>query len=1082
MKIRRITSLLLSFVMAAVAFAGCTSTDRGDGVKEGLPLELSMAQFGSSNIAGVVSAEPADLAVIGDSQVKTVTASVGGVTTDYTCRTLSGVGSEMSFTLEGITPGAPLTVEIEEIHQRADGYFSYTVYVNGTSFYRRAYDPISDGSNHFFFDVPSETVGEGNSVNVRIVSEGEQEIRFFRVWAISDLKTLASEQGIDKKMDLILMLNEVPSDLDYNYLADLVEAYRGTGMYEIGLCWEIQYMKWGKARTEEYLDGIIKASVLTGAPLYLGINSWWSGTPYGPDGLGGYWQDVKYHQITYDPRSVGDEWQLTTPNGWGNNPWLSMNDADFNSARHLRIAETMAFLQKRTAEHALSGEGLPDIHVFTENEPIYWPINWYYYDIDRYPDGIGDFSPTVIAAAEADGIILDPTDGLSDAEAEWMFNNLHRYIYDVGEAMAEGAGYNYVTVKNGEIYYPEDQMVSNAYTHSPLQAIYPTWDGEKRAWENHVLPSIHFGGEWAHYLGEEEDLDIKSDARVLDYLIAYGSYANVNAERSGIQGNDFRFLSQAYAYGLEGVVFYNVLADSDHEIVKQYAKSHPSDGIITVKRYGSDLEETVYFSDLNDPFLLNNLDETFIGAENLRYDGFGFTPRSAEGGSVCYRLTDKTVFERGITVELNGREEKASACAEIFVGSSPETLEMFVKCRSLSCGVFIPPSVLGEGEEVYLKILIYTDAERHSEANGRVTLSNVNVIAGSSVCGRTDGVNYTRSEFRIRNLTVAARADVERMLGDYLENGGLTADAAYVETYELYAAHRYGDALKRISAALSEQLPARFMVSGFGKLGNYPLQVEIEGDTPVSITLLALSDSETRFTLSADAALSLKLTLTDAEGVYSLRQNVDGSYSVTPSQEGTAAQNGQVSFDIAIDATLSVEYPKEFDARLVRVDQDGIHYSSQDPAAGGYADWVTLPLAPNAVVRRGSDGIPREELQEVEPSALCNGDYIKVTLDSQQRVSSVDAWYGVGRGTVVKIEPASVVGTLSNPKLTVLHEGREYTFEITFDCQLLYSSRPADRFHLTPIGDLGLTVGQTVTIYYCPYIFNGRIRAIGITD
>lgn len=85
-------------------------------------------------------------------------------------------------------------------------------------------------------------------------------------------------------------------------------------------------MQWGKTTTELYLNNVITASLATGAPLYLGINSWWSGTPSGMDGEGGLWQDVQYQQITYDAKDTAGtgHWKLTTPNEFGNNPWLTI--------------------------------------------------------------------------------------------------------------------------------------------------------------------------------------------------------------------------------------------------------------------------------------------------------------------------------------------------------------------------------------------------------------------------------------------------------------------------------------------------------------------------------------------------------------------------------------------------------------------------------------------------------------------------------------------------------------------------------------------------------------------------------------
>ena len=282
-------------------FAGC-SPDDNEGDENALVLKTpnAMASFGNSPVSGVETAEPADLTVKGTSEIKTVSVLVGDNDGSYTVRTLKGYNSEMSFTLDGVTPNAPAMIDIEEIHLRDDRPIAYAVYVNGTEVYGRNYAAAADGPNHAYFDVSADVVGSSGKLTVRLVNKTDSEVRFRQVWAISDPETLAAEQGIAKKMDVVLMLNEQPNNLNLEYLKALVESYKCAGMYNIGLCWEIQYLQWGKKQTETWLNNVFNASVYTGATLYLGINSWWGGTPSGPDGQGGYWQDATYQQITYD--------------------------------------------------------------------------------------------------------------------------------------------------------------------------------------------------------------------------------------------------------------------------------------------------------------------------------------------------------------------------------------------------------------------------------------------------------------------------------------------------------------------------------------------------------------------------------------------------------------------------------------------------------------------------------------------------------------------------------------------------------------------------------------------------------------
>ena len=888
--------------------------------------EQSTAYFGTSNIEGVTVCEPSNLVVSGKSQSVNATVDVGDFNTVYTCRTLETENSFISFTLDGIEPNQPVFLDIEELHQRADGRIAYTVYVNGSEVYYRTYLPNSDGINHCFFDIPASVVGSSGKLAVTIKSKTDETVRFYRVTAQSNPDEIAGNQEYDSRMDVVLMLNETPSDLDYSYLKQLVSSYACTDMYNIGLCWEIQYMTWDKKTTEKYIDNVMNASLATGSPLYLGINSWWSGTTYsGMDGLGGMWTDVNYQQIVYDTQNK--TYKLTTPNIWGNTAWRTMNSLVYNTARKARLKQTVEYIQKRTAEIEANGKALPTVHIFTENEPIYWPINWTYYDYDSYPDGVGDFSPLVVADAADDGVTLNPTDGLDQSEKMWLYKNLNTYISDVGSAMAEAASTDYITVKNGKISYPKEQLVDNAYSHSVLQAIYPNWDINQRAYENHLLKSIHFGGEWSLQLSDQNDSFsfISGDTRALDYIASYGTYANINAERAGMYGSDMSVLKQSYTYGLDGVVIYNVYADSDSGNVK--AQSGKTSESVAVKNY------------------------------------------------------------------------KASS--------------------------------------------------------------------GETDSGRTDGVLYNRNQYRSRYRSIMKRADAENMFARYLEKGGGISDDAYLTAYSRYANHLYNDAYEILSKSISYILPAEFCVSGYGTLGKYPISVVSDGETVIK--LLTAGAEEITFTVSGDAC-----TVTCLQNKNGFEISVIG----TDTYRISACESGEKSFRIIPGGT---KLPTSFKARVESVSGDSLTVCSQDTALTGYASTVTVPFASTAKVYRGTDGTAKNKLPSSTISSLQYGDYIYVSLDSEQQISSVYAWYGRITGTVTSVEQMSLVGTVSNPYVTVSAGGKSYRFEIGGECQLNFSGATGSTVALSTVGNIGLQVGDTVSVTYSPYIVNGRRRALSIS-
>ncbi|MBR4235509.1 MAG: hypothetical protein IKR85_05535 [Clostridia bacterium] len=1019
--------------------------------------------------------EPAGLSYEGNSEIKRLSVLVGDIDKSYKIRTLRGYLSSITFTINGVQPDAAVMLDIEELHLRNDSSIAYTVFVNGAEVYNRVYAPSADGFNHAFFDIPAEVCGQNGRLEIRIVNKTDNEVRFRRVWAISDPDEFIKQQGLDKKMNVALMLNQTPTNLNYEYLKQLVDSYKCSSMYNIGLCWEIQYMAWGKEKTEEYLENVITASLYTGAPLYLGINSWWAGTPAGMDGLGGMWQDVTYQQIAYDPLNNNGRgsWQLSTPNEWSDTPWLSMNNEHYTEVRLKRIRETVSYIQKRTAEIASGGQKLPQIHLYTENEPIYWPIYWTQYE--KYPRGIGDFSAYVIRDAARDGVVLDPTDGLSPDETYWLYRNLNTYISKVGSAMAEGLGCNYITICDGEVTYPSTQLFMNAYSHSPIQAFYPNWEENRKSWENHVLDSIHFGGEWSVYL--DDNL-----SRGMDYLLAYGSFSNINAERAGFPGGnaskDFRVLSQCYAYGLEGVVIYNVLADTDqNNVINESTKAQ------TLMRERVFAETPLYESNFADKaaYSLNNM---LVAIDNLRLEGNVVVPTERSGGSLTYRLKKASKYSDGLRVCIDAALAK-SGRIEILAGSSPEDLKSVGVFGGDSISCAIDPELYADGKDVYVKVNLYNAGLTGAHKAG-LAISRVGFLRPALSGAMADGKKYTYEENRRRCLLIASRADAERLMRRYLSSAGDIDTARKNEFFDsacqLYSQCRYCEALECASKALSTLLPVRFTVKGYGALEEYPIFLSVDGRTKVTVNLKEASETKLVFELSANADTSVRLQLKNEGGSWALTQSESGDWIAVKNADGSV-KDAYSTYEVNIKVKPSIERPQQFEARLIRATGVSIAFVSQDPAVTDYSNGTELKLAADARIFRGADGCARDELLPCGQLQLQSGDYIIASLNKNGEVEQIYAWYGFMRGKVVSVEEISLEGKMSNPFVTVrADDGREMRFEIGYECALDFSGATGALGKLALVESVGLREGQTVTVTYCPYAFNGRVRALRIAD
>ena len=1076
---KRMLVILLVVTMFALLFSGCQDTKQPEKTQTTqFSAPVAMAAFGGSVVEGVPLSEPKDLKFTGTSQIETVSVLVGDNDRSYTSRTLSGYDSEMTFTLTGVTPNAPAMIDIEEIHQRTDGSIAYLVYVNGTEVYGRTYVPISEGPNHAYFDISADVVGSTGELTVRLVNKTDGKVRFSRIWAISNPEETAQQQKIAKKMDVVLMLNYLPSDLDYNYLTELVKSYQCDNMYNVGLCWEINYLMWGKIKTEEFLNNVLNASMLTGAPLYLGINSWWGGTADSMDGQGGIWQDVQYQQITYDHnnRAGRGNWQLSTPNEFSNTPWLTMNNDYYNSVRIQRIQETVKYLQLRTAELALAGKELPAIHLYTENEPFYWPIHWTQYEFNNYADGVGDFSQWVMEDAAKDGITLDPTDGLSEEEAMWMYRNLHTYISEVGAAMAEGLGYNYITVKDGVVQYPTEQMVSDSYSHSPIHAIYPNWDPNQRGWENHVLDSIHFGGEWSVYQNADA-------SRAFDYLLAYGSYSNINAERAGFPGGfdstDFRVLSQCYAYGLDGVVIYNVLADTDQQ------------NVIGVSNMGSEPMEVRFFEArpvFESDFSLRTAyaqGSVLTDISGMRWDGMVITPDSQDGGSLTYHIRNAQQYTTGLRVNTIGSFADPNGRMEVFAGTAPDAMQSLGVYDNANQDITIDTGLYADSEELYIQIKVFGENMTSVQMAG-LALSKVGIYRSGITNGCTDGSVYTHDQNRIRCQIIAARADAERLMARYVARAGgsLTTQQqkdAFNAAYELYAQGRYGEAFTSISQSISQLLPATFVVSGYGQLGTYPVEITADSNAKVMVTLKEVSENAVRFSLSSSSDAQITVSLLTESGAWGMQKQEDGDWLISAGD--VAPSNGKATFQISEKGRVAKQIPLEFEARILTTDPNTLTVRSQDPNVTDYCYYGLFQFSSDVEIYRDIDGTPKENMAASNELALMPGDYVQVKRNEMGLVTQVYAWYGIITGTVEAVEEMSLTGEISNPFVTIrAADGTTKRLEIGAESLLHFTGATGEMGKLALVESVGLQVGQQVTVTYCPYTVNGRTRIIEITD
>jgi hypothetical protein len=1076
-------------VADGVSFSGGTTVSEsenegnpGSGNGPGVPAlqeRVIHFAFGQTN-----DEQHANLIVQGNSGIDEIDTKVGELADTYTVRYLEEAESSISFEMDHPYPGREVTLELEEIHTRSDELLAYTVLVNGEEVYFRTYEEASEGPNHYFIEVPASVAGSAGKIEVELRNYGDARVHFGRLWAYSRFDRLLENEEIGRQMTVGLLQPVLKWDdyeTDLQLVRDIKDEYAGMDMYKPALGFEILYMQWSEKELERRLEYLMRLSSDADIPIHLSINSWWGGTPSGPDGKGGRWTDIPYNQIVYDPLNIDGRgnWKLTTPNIWSNTPWLTMNNAHYNQVRADKVKGVASFISGKTAAMKASGSSLPPVVIFTENEPLYWP----YFAFNASPEAGGDFGPDTIAAAAADGVALNPEDGLSQEEKLWMSGNLTTYIGTLSGAIAEGYGYNAIVVDQGQIIYPDSQLVENAYTHMFPTPNYPDWDEKRAHWETHMVNDIRFGAEWAGEL----------DARYLDYIVARGKYADVNAERGSL--TDMQTLKQAYMYGADYVNVYNYHA-GDRQLIDDYDGQRAE--LVAVPAYDKPFGK--YDFKAEDSLTVNAM---LVGIEGVQrevlVEKYVATPDNGnvDGGRLTFRLdNDGDSFASGLTVKVEGRalsSLNADNRVEVWAGPEEGDLTLAATLKNFNSEVVeVSDHIDRDADVAYVELRLFSPGLPSSLYSWTSIWAFEAFLPWDKQTGHSDGTVYTVDQMRLRNLWISYRADVERLMNAYRIKSG--ENDTYQSITALYRAGKYRTAYDRLIRELSETLPAKYTVKGGGKLGKFPIEIDLGGSQRIADIVLYEADEETRFSLKAEVVRDATVTLSGlVNGQYYKAVSDDGGiYTVQTTTAGDSgavlAVGGKAVFILTVFAESEKRYPESFEAAFVSKNKNlnkptpkgYIYLESQDPEIGEYVNFVELKLADDAVIERGAAGAEDGELEEVPIEILNDGELLRITTNENNEAVHVRAYYGQIFGTVTDIRPISIRGVSSNAAIELdgLHE-----FEIGADAVLDSPKATGSGILTADLDDLGFEIGDQVTVTYSPYTYEGSpVRALKIAE
>jgi hypothetical protein len=342
---------------------------------------------------------------------------------------------------------------------------------------------------------------------------------------------------------------------------------------------------------------------------------------------------------------------------------------------------------------------------------------------------------------------------------------------------------------------------------------------------------------------------------------------------------------------------------------------------------------------------------------------------------------------------------------------------------------------LGDGmigkTEAYLKFVFHAEG-----AEDAAFLISQNVKTRwpqqSGYLGKT---NLTRKDARTLQLWLQERSVCERLLRYYREAGG--EDAIWKQAKALYDEGRYASARRLIGPAMSEILPARYLVRGHGKLGRYPVTVRLPGeDDSVFVTLEKIGPDAVEFSLRSEgdsSKIDLVFDTLDPKKSWRLESHAPGTYRLEEGQEGdsrVAVKDGKVG--ITIDhinpQPAKPKLPSKLVARFLSQRGNTITVDLQDLELMDYGSSLSLPLVKGAQHTRRAAGLENTELASAKSPKP--HDEVTLVINDQGEVTAIHSRFGYDKGRIKKFHPPVVIGGASNGAIE-LENGQKY--ELVFE-------------------------------------------------
>jgi hypothetical protein len=961
---------------------------------------------------------------------------IGELREVYRVRTLSSAGDSLSCRVRTV-PGRPISLEVREAYNRHADLAAYDVLVEGRQAYFRTFGNGDPGPIHSFVHLDDPQLLSKDEVKVTLRNKAGSVARISELWVWSDFAACVRQGGFEAPT-LLYFQQPVFDWHDYQTdlarLRQLQSGIHGNDRFTIGFQLQLRFLKFSLAEMRRRIDYLLELSADTGMPMHIQCDTWWAGFPSGPDGSGGYWNDVQYQQVMYD--GSGGAYQLSIPNMWNSTPWATLNSSRLNEYKVARLAEIVSYAQTRQFEMRSRGRR-PQLRAFSEDSEVaYWAKG----AAGTTMTDEGDFNPSVVAAAAKDGVALDPRDGLSDRERQWLFDNCTRY-----NALTADTAWNALTtdpavVRGADLVLPADHLRENVYSQSASFYRYPVDSPVQSFWETGSLRRGRQGGEW---IGMDRDLINEQVSR-----IALGRHANTNAEESYPVPET---VALAAATGQDHVVLFNV-AHSDLPVFQPF-----------IDQQGAPFPEPAYEQVLFSEDFASDawMQRAYQVSGVVRDSIVPYWVIEASGpnvvGRIVYRIAQP--LPTGLHAEFVGRvfdygdPANTNVSMTWYAGPSVSRLQQVARLVQLSnLGLYqVDLSAGAGGHETFVAVEFRTPAAFMSwNSVGRLRFTVPWAETPGYASGRVRTVEEARGEYRV----VAFRRDAERLLPV------IRHAPEYERAAALYARGDYAASYVLCSQAWSQMLPARYFVAQSGTLGRHPVDVTLNSGDPFDVTLVALDEEETVFRVNPALAWDVVLQVGGLRPMHWYRASHDpaGLYRLTPSEPSAgglrADSKGMLTIHLA--NTPAAAPPATRVAgyyQWVGGSAAGQFLALMPPMAGTErADEIDVPFNGATTFLRGAEGTTPAP---VTVRDLRFGDQVVVALGSDGAASSVTATFIEKRGAVQRFTP---LGPFSMARLQFA-DGSSYIVDLNADLELSAVSGP---LRAAPPGSVALPPGTTV--------------------